>query len=223
MATSSRLEPLKLVILISGSGSNMLAIAAACREKRIRAKVSLVISDNEEGISIGLAAARTHGIETARIPWPGAQERAQFEEELALEIQHARADLIILAGFMRVLSGAFVQRYAGTMLNIHPSLLPHYKGLDTHRRVLEAGATEHGASVHFVTPELDSGPVVLQSRIKVRHKDTAETLHARVLKTEHEIYPRVIGWIADGKLQWREDGVWLDGQPLTAPVIEEFG
>ena len=124
---------------------------------------------------------------------------------------------------MRVLSGPFVERYAGRMLNIHPSLLPKYTGLHTHSRVLEAGDAEHGASVHFVTPELDGGPLILQSHVPVKVGDTESTLAARVQATEHVIYPRVVGWIADGRLQWNEGHPLLDGKALNEPVVERFG
>jgi phosphoribosylglycinamide formyltransferase-1 len=124
---------------------------------------------------------------------------------------------------MRVLSAAFVARYAGRMLNIHPSLLPAYRGLHTHRRVLAAGERVHGASVHFVTAELDGGPVVLQSTLAVQPGDTAATLAARVQATEHIIYPRALGWFAQGRLAWHDNAAWLDGQRLEAPVVEDFG
>jgi phosphoribosylglycinamide formyltransferase-1 len=123
---------------------------------------------------------------------------------------------------MRILSAQFVAARAGRILNIHPSLLPQYRGLHTHRRVIEAGDRMHGASVHFVTAELDGGPLILQSRIAVRPGDSQETLAARVNATECTIYPRVIGWLADGRLAWRADRAWLDGRPLDAPLVEEF-
>jgi len=129
---------------------------------------------------------------------------------------------VALAGFMRVLSAEFVADYLGRMFNIHPSLLPKYRGLDTHRRVLEAGDTLHGASVHFVTPELDAGPVVLQSQVAVLPADAEATLAARVLATEHVIYPRVLGWFAAGRLAWRDGGAWLDGRRLAGPLTEDF-
>jgi len=131
-------------------------------------------------------------------------------------------DAIALAGFMRILSPALVGRYLGRLLNIHPSLLPAYRGLHTHRRVLAAGDTEHGASVHFVTPELDAGPVVLQSKVAVLPDDTEATLAARVLATEHVIYPRVLGWLADRRLSFRSGAPWLDGRQLAVPIVEEF-
>jgi phosphoribosylglycinamide formyltransferase 1 len=129
---------------------------------------------------------------------------------------------VILAGFMRILSASLAERYAGRMLNIHPSLLPKYRGLHTHARVLEAAEHEHGASVHFVTAELDGGPVVLQSRVPVLPGDSEATLSARVQATEHIIYPRVVNWIATGRLRWQNGQVQLDGKRLEAPVVEDF-
>jgi phosphoribosylglycinamide formyltransferase-1 len=214
-------EPLKLAVLISGRGSNMLAIAAACRDGRIDARVALVVADKAD--APGLAFARSLGIEARGVPWRGAAARAAFEAELASQLDAATPDLIVLAGFMRVLSADFVGRYTGRMLNIHPSLLPRHRGLHTHQRALAAGDAVHGASVHFVTADLDAGPVVLQSRLAVLPQEDETSLAGRVLATEHQIYPRVIGWIADGRLQWNRGQVWLDGRPLTYPVIEEHG
>jgi phosphoribosylglycinamide formyltransferase-1 len=128
---------------------------------------------------------------------------------------------VVLAGFMRILGTEFVDHYAGRLLNIHPSLLPRHRGLHTHRRALEAGDRVHGASVHFVTAELDGGPVVLQARVPVRDDDDEATLADRVLTAEHRIYPACIGWFATGRLQWRDGAVLLDGQPLEAPVLHE--
>jgi len=213
-------DPLRLAILISGRGSNMAAIARACAEGRINAHVGLVISERP-GVA-GLDTARALGIETRTVAWPGAAERLQFERELDAALAAAQPDVIILAGFMRILSQQFVAARAGRILNIHPSLLPKYRGLHTHRRVLEAGDRVHGASVHFVTAELDGGPLILQSRVAVRPGDSEDTLTARVHATEYIIYPRAIGWLADGRLAWRDDRPWLDGKPLTAPVVEDF-
>ncbi len=213
-------DPLRLAILISGRGSNMVAIAHACAEGRINARVALVLSERP-GVA-GLDAARALGIEARVVHWPGATERLRFERDLDAALPAAQPDLIVLAGFMRILSQEFVEARAGRILNIHPSLLPKYRGLHTHRRVLEAGDRVHGASVHFVTAELDGGPLVLQSRVAVRAGDTEDTLSARVQATEHIIYPRVIGWLADGRLAWRDDQPWLDGKPLATPVVEDF-
>ena len=212
--------PLRLAILISGRGSNMAAIARACAEGRINARVGLVVSERP-GVA-GLDTARALGLETRTVPWPGGTERARFERDLDAALADAQPDVIVLAGFMRILSQQYVEARAGRVVNIHPSLLPKFRGLHTHRRVLEAGDRVHGASVHFVTAELDGGPVILQSRVAVRPGDTEDTLSARVQATEHIIYPRVIGWLADGRLAWREDVPWLDGKPLEAPVVEDF-
>ena len=149
-------------------------------------------------------------------------DAALFEQQLAATLDAQRPDVIALAGFMRILSAPFVGRYLGRMLNIHPSLLPAYRGLHTHRRVLEAGDAWHGASVHFVTPELDGGPVVLQSRVPVRPGDTESTLSARVQASEYIIYPRVLGWFAQGRLTWQYDAAWLDGKPLVKPLVEDL-
>ena len=213
-------DPLRLAILISGRGSNMAAIARACAEGRIDARVDLVLSERP-GVA-GLDTARALGIETRTIAWPGAVERMQFERGLDAALTAARPDVIVLAGFMRILSQQFVEAHAGRILNIHPSLLPKYRGLHTHRRVLASGDRVHGASVHFVTAELDGGPLILQSRVAVRPGDTEDALSARVQATEHAIYPQVIGWLADGRLAWRDDRPWLDGRPLDAPIVEDF-
>ena len=215
-----RTEPLRLAILISGRGSNMAAIARACAAGRINARVTLVLSERP-GVA-GLDTARALGIEAHTIAWRGATERAQFERDLDAALEVAAPDVVVLAGFMRILSQQFVAERPGRILNIHPSLLPNYRGLHTHRRVLEAGDPVHGASVHFVTAELDGGPLILQSRVAVQPGDTEDTLSARVQATEHTIYPRVIGWLADGRLAWRDDRPWLDGKPLDAPVVEDF-
>lgn len=213
-------DPLRLAILISGRGSNMAAIAGACAQGKINARVDLVLSERVG--AAGLDTARALGIETRTVQWPGAAAREPFERGIEMALADAGPQVIVLAGFMRILSERFVHSHAGRILNIHPSLLPNYRGLHTHRRVLEAGDRIHGASVHFVTAELDGGPLILQSRVPVRPNDSEETLSARVQATEHIIYPRVIGWLADGRLAWRGERPWLDGKPLEAPVVEDF-
>jgi phosphoribosylglycinamide formyltransferase-1 len=216
----SRPAPFRITILISGRGSNMSAIARACLAGTLNAEVTRVISDRSE--AAGLAAARDLGAATATVLRPPGLPAADFEAQLMQTIDAARPDAIALAGFMRILSTAFVERYLGRMLNIHPSLLPAYKGLHTHRRVLAAGEAEHGASVHFVTPELDAGPVVLQSKVRVRPDDSEDTLAARVVATEHIIYPQVLGWFAQRRLQWHDGAAWLDGTRLETPIVEDF-
>jgi phosphoribosylglycinamide formyltransferase-1 len=219
MSAGSR-APLQLAILISGRGSNMASIARACLEGRIHARVNVVIADRP-GVA-GLATARDLGINTAMVSWQSAGDRGAFEHALAEAIDAQHPDFIVLAGFMRILSPQFAAKYAGRMLNIHPSLLPKYRGLHTHRRALEAKDAEHGASVHFVTAELDGGPVVLQSRVPVLAGDTEFDLAARVQATEHSIYPRVVGLLAAGRLAWDQGRVWLDGKPLDTPLVEDF-
>jgi phosphoribosylglycinamide formyltransferase-1 len=214
--------PLRLAVLISGRGSNMTAIVRACLAGAIAARPVIVIADRPQ--AAGLASAASLGVATATVAaGAGAGAGAPFEQQLGETLAAAQPDFVALAGFMRVLSAAFVARYAGRMLNIHPSLLPAYRGLHTHRRVLAAGERVHGASVHFVTAELDGGPVVLQSTLAVQPGDTAATLAARVQATEHIIYPRALGWFAQGRLAWHDNAAWLDGQRLEAPVVEDFG
>jgi phosphoribosylglycinamide formyltransferase-1 len=198
----------------------MATIARECLQKRIAATVDVVISDRPD--VAGITTARDLGLQTQVVSWKAAADRAGFELALSQSISAHSPDLVVLAGFMRVLSTPFVERYAGRMINIHPSLLPKYTGLHTHRRVLEAGDSAHGASVHFVTPELDGGPLILQSRVPVKAGDTESTLAARVQATEHVIYPRVVEWIADGRLEWNGGYPLLDGKPLNEPVVEQF-
>ena len=221
-ATSSSAEPddasLGLAVLISGRGSNMLAIARACERGAIPARILRVIADRD---AAGLAAAQQLGLSTRLIPARDYPDRPAFDAAVAEDIDASGARLVVLAGFMRILTPAFAGRYAGRLLNIHPSLLPDYKGLHTHERVLAAGERFHGGTVHFVTAELDGGPRLLQARIAVRPGDTAATLSARVQEREHIIYPRVVGWIAAGRLQWRDNQPWLDGAPLQQPVMLE--
>jgi len=210
--------PLKLAVLISGRGSNMTALLQAALAGKIAAHPSVVISDRAG--ATGLTSARELGVATAA--WKGEQQEGPFERMLLATLETVQPDVIALAGFMRILSPGVVERYLGCMLNIHPSLLPAYRGLHTHRRVLAAGDTEHGASVHFVTPELDAGPIVLQSKVAVLPGDTEAALATRVLATEHIIYPRVIGWLGERRLTWRAGAPWLDGQRLDSPIVEDF-
>lgn len=212
---------MRLAVLISGAGSNMMAIANACGSGQINAEVAVVVSDVPS--AGGLARAQALGIATAVVDRKafradGKPDRASFEAALGAAVDASKVDLIVLAGFMRVLSGGFVTRYQGRMLNIHPSLLPRYKGLDTHARVLAAGDSQHGVSVHFVTPELDGGPVIAQAAVPVLPGDDIATLSGRVHAREHILYPMVIDWLTRGRLQWRHGGPVLDGAPLVAPV-----
>ena len=178
-----------LIILISGRGSNAMALVAAAARGDLPIPVHAVIAD---GPAPGLDLAAQKGVDTAMVPRKAFPNRDAFEAALTETIAGFRPRLIALAGFMRVLSNGFVDRHAGRMINIHPSLLPKYRGLDTHRRALAAGDAEHGASVHWVTPELDAGPVIAQARVPVRSDDDAETLAERVLAQEHRLYPAAL-------------------------------
>jgi phosphoribosylglycinamide formyltransferase 1 len=212
----SRMHPLKVAILISGRGSNMAALARACAAGRIEASIVRVIADRAS--AVGVALARQLGLDAEVIEARKFAGRSAFEAALMRSLQDCGAELVVLAGFMRILSADFVQQFAGRMLNIHPSLLPRYKGLNTHRRVLEALEREHGSSVHFVTDELDGGPVICQARVPVLAGDSEQTLEARVLALEHRIYPYVVGLIAAGRLELRGHTVVVDGGALRAPL-----
>jgi phosphoribosylglycinamide formyltransferase-1 len=212
---------LALAIVISGRGSNMAAIAQACARGKIGARVVRVIADRPD--AGGLAVAHGLGLQTTVVAARDFADRAAFEQALGAAIDASGASLVILAGFMKILSPEFAQRYAGAMLNIHPSLLPKFPGLHTHQRVLDAGDRVHGVSVHFVTGELDAGPVVLQARVPVLPDDTAGRLSARVQQQEYIIYPEAIGLIAAGRLRLVEGMPYLDGQPLAQPLVRTAG
>jgi len=179
----------------------------------------VIIAHHNRADAFGLQRGRRAGIPTEVVDHREYPEREAFDRALAARIDRHRPDLVVLAGFMRILSPGFVRHYAGRMLNIHPSLLPHFQGLHTHQRALEANHKVHGASVHFVTEELDGGPVVLQVEVPVLPGDDASTLAARVLEQEHRIYPTVIQWFAEGRLSYDPDqGLTLDQDPLTRPI-----
>ena len=189
----------RIVVLISGRGSNMRAIADACASERWSAEVAAVISNRAD--AEGLADARERGIATEVVDHKAHPDREAFDRALARAIDQHRADVVAMAGFMRIVGGEFTRRYAGRMLNIHPSLLPAFLGLNTHRRAIEAGCTLAGATVHFVTAALDHGPIVIQAAVPVQPDDTADTLAARVLEREHVIYPRALRWLIEGRLR----------------------
>ena len=188
----------KLVILISGRGSNMEAVVRACARERWPAQVAAVIASRPD--AAGLAFAASQGIATAVVDHRQYPDREAFDAALAAQIDGFAPDLVLLAGFMRVLTAGFVDRYAGRMLNIHPSLLPSFPGLKTHQQALDAGVRLHGASVHFVTSQLDHGPIVAQAAVPVLAGDDAATLAARVLAAEHILYPRAVRWFVEGRL-----------------------
>ena len=216
---SAGADRLPIVVLISGSGSNLRAIAECARGGTLPVEIRAVISDRSA--AAGLAWAANSRLPAIAISPRDFADRAAFDRALADRIEGYAPRLVVLAGFMRILGREFVERFAGRMLNIHPSLLPRHRGLHTHQRALEAGDAVHGASVHFVTPELDGGPVVLQARVPVRTDDTEATLAARVLAQEHRIYPQCIGWFAAGRLQLRGGVAVLDGRVLESPLVVE--
>ncbi|EFP65566.1 Phosphoribosylglycinamide formyltransferase [Ralstonia pickettii] len=193
-----------IVILISGRGSNMEAIVRACQAEGWSGRIAAVISNRPE--AAGLKFAASHGIATAVVDHKAFPDRDSFDAALAQVIDGFSPDLVVLAGFMRILTAGFVTRYAGRMLNIHPSLLPCFPGLHTHEAALAMGVKVHGATVHFVTADLDHGPIVLQAIIDVRQSDTPNSLAGRLLAQEHTIYPRAVRWFVEGRLSI-EDGV----------------
>ncbi|PLC41397.1 phosphoribosylglycinamide formyltransferase [Ralstonia pickettii] len=193
-----------IVILISGRGSNMEAIVRACQAEGWSGRIAAVISNRPE--AAGLKFAASHGIATAVVDHKAFPDRDSFDAALAQVIDGFSPDLVVLAGFMRILTPGFVKRYAGRMLNIHPSLLPCFPGLHTHEAALAMGVKVHGATVHFVTADLDHGPIVLQAIIDVRLDDTPDSLAGRLLVQEHTIYPRAVRWFVEGRLSI-EDGV----------------
>lgn len=208
-----------VVVLISGHGSNLQALIDAARPP---VRIAAVIANRAE--AYGLERARQAGIATAVIDHREHDDRESFDAALAAAIDARGADLVVLAGFMRILTPTFVRRYQGRLLNIHPSLLPLYKGLHTHQRALEAGDAWHGCSVHFVTEELDGGPVALQSRVPVRIDDTPESLATRVHAAEHLLYPVAVRLYAEGRLRLGTAGAEFDGQavPPTGANLPEL-
>ena len=209
--------PLPVVVLVSGRGSNLRAIDARIAAGELPARILAVLSDREDAAALSWAAER--GLATGAVPQRQYADGAAFDAALGNVIAGYAPALVVLAGFMRILGSPLVERFAGRMLNIHPSLLPKYPGLHTHRRVLDTGDAEHGASVHFVTTELDGGPVVLQARVPVLPGDDEAMLAQRVLVQEHRIYPLAIRWFAEGRLRVDGGVVRFDGRPLAAPLL----
>ena len=205
-----------IVILISGRGSNMRALIEHSKSSTAAYSVCSVIADNAE--AGGLHTARQFGIPARAVIRTKDVERAEYDRTLAAAIDECSPTLIALAGFMRILSAPFVERNAGKILNIHPSLLPKYSGLHTHRRALEAHEAEHGVTVHFVTEQLDGGPRVIQARVPIEAGDTEATLSRRVLAREHVIYPVAVDWFCQGRLRFEAGNAVLDGRVLSEPV-----
>lgn len=213
---ADRTKSLSLVVLISGSGSNLQAVIDAIASGAICAKLTAVISNNVD--AYGLERARLAAIPAIALTHTDYKSRDDFDSALRQTIDGYSPDLVILAGFMRLLGDEFVQHYVGRMLNIHPSLLPKYRGLKSHQRVLEAGDRQHGATVHFVTPELDSGPLIIQASVTVNSDDNAQILAARVLEQEHIIYPLAISWFVNQRLRLENNQVIVDGKVLNKPI-----
>ncbi|RYU69624.1 phosphoribosylglycinamide formyltransferase [Aliivibrio finisterrensis] len=207
-----------IVVLVSGSGSNLQAFIDACGGNIPNAHISAVISNKSD--AFGLQRAINAGINVHSLSAKGYENREKYDQALATLIDLHQPDMIILAGFMRILSEDLVLRYQGKMLNIHPSLLPKYTGLHTHQRAIDAGDKEHGTSVHFVTPELDGGPVILQAKVPIFENDTAEEVASRVQAQEHVIYPMVAKWLVEERLIMQNGKAVLDGNVLGPSGLE---
>lgn len=206
-----------VVVLISGSGTNLQAVIDAIHQGRLPATIRLVVSNRDD--AGGLARARAADIPCRVVPHQAFPDRASFESALIEVIRPHAPDTLVLAGFMRILSPLLVRTFADRLLNIHPSLLPKYRGLHTHRRALEAADTEHGCSIHFVTDELDGGPLVAQARVPVLENDTEESLSKRVLQREHQLLPEVLRWRAERRLVLTSNGVMMDNVALPSGGI----
>jgi phosphoribosylglycinamide formyltransferase-1 len=212
-------ERMPVVVLLSGRGSNMRVIAEQAQQHTLPIEIRAVVSDKAD--AGGIAIARDLGIATETLAPKTFANREAFDSALADRVESYAPKLVVLAGYMRILRTGFVRQFLGRLINIHPSLLPKYPGLHTHRRALEAGEREHGATVHFVTEELDAGPAILQGRVSVRADDTEATLSARVQQAEHIIYPQSVAWLAQGRVAMCDGQTWLDGKPLThTPMID---
>lgn len=204
-------------VLVSGGGTNLQAFIDAVRDGRLGLRLCAVLSDNPH--ARGLDRARRAGLPAECVARAEHADAGAFEDALAERLARFEPDLLILAGFMRILGGAFVARYEGRILNIHPSLLPRFRGLNTHQRAIEAGDRWHGCTVHFVTEQLDGGPRIAQARVPVLPDDTAPRLAARVLEIEHRIYPWAAGLVASGRVRYRDGEAWYDGERLHEPLL----
>ncbi len=213
-------KPCKTAILISGSGTNLQAFIDAVASGRLLLDLAVVFSNNPQ--AFGLERAVKAGIPTACILHTDYPDRATFDGALIGELEAFAPELLILAGYMRILSPDFVAHYRGRILNVHPALLPLYPGLNTHQRVLDAGDRWHGSTVHFVTEELDGGPRILQGRLEVRPGETAEELARRVQTVEHRIYPEAAGWVGSGRAVFRNGQCWIDGKVTNEPITQTF-
>ena len=209
----------KAVVLISGSGSNLQAFIDRIKANQLPIEIALVLSNNAD--AFGLQRAATAGVKTKLIDHRAYTSRMEFDAALIEEIDAVEPDIVILAGFMRILTATFVNHYQNRLLNIHPSLLPKYPGTNTHQRALDARDEWHGASIHFVVPQVDAGPVILQGRIRVEANDTPESLQARIHKIEHQLYPQAVRWLAQGRLSIKNGIVLLDDE-TSAQQLQTF-
>ncbi len=211
----------RIVVLISGGGTNLQAIIDACKQENYGGEVVAVVSNKAD--AYGLTRAQDADIATAVLSHKDFDSREDYDSALITEINNYQPDLVVLAGFMRILTPKFVQTYQGRLINIHPSLLPKYQGLHTHQRAIDAGDSEHGVSVHFVTEELDGGPVVLQAKVPVFPEDTAEDLAQRVHQQEHRIYPLVVNWCCSKRVTMTGENAMFDGVilPISGYASEE--
>jgi len=207
----------KIAVLISGGGSNLQSIIDHVTQGHINASIACVISNKPD--AYGLQRAEQANIPTHVIEHKNYASREDFERELIQTLEVYNCKLIILAGFMRVLGPTFINEYPDQILNIHPSLLPKYTGLHTHKRAIEAGDAEHGCSVHFVTADLDEGPIVIQAKVPVKQNDTADTLAARVLEKEHIIYPLAVKWFCEEQLNMQNQQAYFENSVLTQPIV----
>jgi phosphoribosylglycinamide formyltransferase 1 len=210
----------KTAILISGSGTNLQAFIDAVADGNLDLELAVVFSNNPD--AYGLERAEQAGIPTACIQHSDFPDRASFDHAVIEELDRHDPELLILAGFMRILSPAFVTHYSGKILNIHPALLPLYPGLNTHQRVLDAGDRWHGSTVHFVTEKLDAGPRILQGRLAIVPGETADELATRVQAVEHQIYPEAAGWVGSGNVTFKDGQAWVDGRLAAEPVIQTY-
>lgn len=211
----------KTAILISGSGTNLQAFIDSAASGGLGLDLSVVLSNRPD--AYGLVRARNAGIPTACIEHRHYEDRESFDRAVSAKLDEWQPGLLVLAGFMRILSAGFVEHYAGRILNIHPALLPAYPGLNTHQRVLDAGDEWHGSTVHFVTEKLDSGPRILQGRLPVVTGESSEQLATRVQAIEHQIYPVAAGWVGDGRVEFRDGRTWIDGAIADVPIVQTFG
>lgn len=210
----------KTAILISGSGTNLQAFIDAVEKGDLALDLCVVFSNNPN--AFGLERAEKAGIPTACIPHSDYPDRASFDQAVIAGLDRFAPDLLVLAGFMRILSTEFVAHYSGRILNIHPALLPRFPGLNTHQRVLDAGDKWHGSTVHFVTEKLDAGPRILQGRLTVKPGESAEALALRVQAVEHQIYPQAAAWVGSGAVEFRDGECWIDGERADEPVIQTY-